>query len=65
MIALGLLLIALAFWFWRRSKVVEYQLFLMTSSSEEQAVSSANLDLIQLLRHQIEHAMVSQRALPR
>src|SRR5689334_11973841 len=37
---------ALAFAAWKKSQIVEYQLFLMTSSSEEQAITSSDRDMI-------------------
>jgi MYXO-CTERM domain-containing protein len=59
-IGLGLLFGALALWFWRRSKIVEYQLFLMTSSSEAQAISSRDPAMIDTLRDRIESAMAGK-----
>lgn len=53
---------ALTVWAWRRSKVVEYQLFLMTSSSEAQAISSLDGEMIGRLRNRIERAMSGQLA---
>lgn len=58
----ALLLGGLAYWFWRRSKIVEYQLFLMTSSSEAQAISSRDGAMIDRLRERIERAMAGQLA---
>jgi hypothetical protein len=51
---------ALAFWAWRRSRILEYQLFLMTSSSEAQAITSRDPDMIDGLRNRIERAMAGQ-----
>jgi hypothetical protein len=51
-----------AYWAWRRSQIIEYQLFLMTSSSEAQAISSRDGDLIDRLRNRIEQAMTGQLA---
>lgn len=42
---------------WQKSHVVEYQLFLMTSSSEAQAFVSRDGDEVQALRDRIEGAM--------
>jgi hypothetical protein len=47
---------------WRRSETIEYQLFLMTSSSEAQALTSRDGPMIESLRDQIERAMVGQLA---
>lgn len=47
---------------WGRSKIVEYQLFLMTSSSEAQALVSRDGDMIEGLRDRIERAMAGQLA---
>ena len=52
----------LAVWAWRRSRIVEYQLFLMTSSSEAQAIASRDGDMIDRLRDRIERAMTGQLA---
>lgn len=49
---------ALAYWQFQRSKVREYQLFLMTSSSEAQAFVSRDRDEVFSLREQIEGAML-------
>lgn len=57
---LGLIFGALAVWSWRRSKVVEYRLFLMTSSSEAQAIVSRDGAMIDRLRTRIEKAMCGQ-----
>ena len=59
-----LLLAALCGWLaWRakiKSRIVDYQLFLMTSSSEAQALSSRDGEAIHRLRHRIESAMAGQ-----
>lgn len=52
----------LAYRAWVRSKIVEYQLFLMTSSSEAQALVSRDGDMIEGLRDRIESAMAGQLA---
>ena len=57
-------IIALAFaglsaWLFRRSTIREYQLFLMTSSSEAQAFISRDEDEVVTLRDQIETAMAN------
>ena len=56
----GIVCCLLAFFAWRKSQIVEYQLFLMTSSSEAQAISSLNGEMIQRLRNRIESAMSGQ-----
>jgi hypothetical protein len=48
----------LAYWAWKQSKIVEYQLFLMTSSSSTQAYTSRDGDEVMNLRDSIESAMV-------
>ena len=45
---------------WARMQVVEYQLFLMTSSSEAQAIASNDRKLISDLRDRIESAMAGK-----
>jgi len=57
---LGTLFGYLAYRSWLRSKIVEYQLFLMTSSSEAQAISSRDGSMIGRLRDRIERAMAGQ-----
>ena len=52
----------LAYVAWKKSKIVEYQLFLMTSSSEAQALASRDADLILRLRNRIESAIAGQLA---
>jgi hypothetical protein len=47
----------LAFRAWKRSKVVEYQLFLVTSSGAVQAIKSEDPSVIDGLRNRIERAM--------
>ncbi len=59
--AIGLLLFgALAYWAWQRQKTVEYSLFLMTSSSEAQALSTRDQTEVMGLRDAIETAMTRQ-----
>lgn len=58
--AFAMVFAGLTFWFWRRSRILEYQLFLMTSSSEAQALTSRDPGLIDSLRHRIEQAMAGQ-----
>jgi uncharacterized membrane protein YebE (DUF533 family) len=48
----------LAYWQWQRSKIREYHLFLMTSSSETQAFVTRDSDEVMSLRDQIEAAML-------
>jgi len=62
LIAVGLLSGVLAFGFWQRSKIIEYQLFLMTSSSETQAISSRDPGTIDALRDRIEQAIAGKLA---
>ena len=45
---------------WMKSQIVEYQLFLMTSSSEAQAFTSRDADEVFGLREQIEAAMAGR-----
>ena len=59
---LALVFGALAYWAWQRSKVREYQLFLMTSSSEAQAIVSRDSNHILSLRETIEQAMTKHSA---
>lgn len=47
----------LAFRAWKRSKIVEYQLFLMTSSQAVQAIRSEDASMIDGLRDRIERTM--------
>jgi hypothetical protein len=48
---------ALAYFAWRKSQIVEYCLYLITSSSEQQALKSTDEDFISDLRERIEAAM--------
>jgi hypothetical protein len=59
-IAFTLIFGGLALWLWRRSGIIEYQLFLMTSSSEAQAFTSRSGDEVYGLRDSIEQAMVGR-----
>lgn len=61
-IMVALLCAAGAYWAWKRSKIIEYQLFLMTSSSEAQAIASRDGGMIDNLRDRIERAMAGQLA---
>jgi len=47
----------LAYRSWLKSKTIEYQLFLMTSSSEAQAFVTRDRNEVQALRDRIESAM--------
>lgn len=58
-VALCLLAAGISHWLWRRSKIVEFQLFLMTSSASKQAYSSFDEGEISDLRTRIEAAMVA------
>jgi len=49
-----------AYSLWQESKIVEYQLFLMTSSSEAQAFVSRREDEVISLRDRIEQAMAGR-----
>jgi Family of unknown function (DUF6232) len=51
---------ALAFRAWKRSKVVEYQLFLVTSSQAVQAIKSEDPEMIHGLRDRIERAIAGR-----
>src|SRR5260221_4056695 len=62
LIVLALVFTALAVWAWRRSRIVEYHLFLMPSSSEAQAITSRDANMIDNLRDRIERAMSGQLA---
>jgi hypothetical protein len=55
---LAALFVALAYWQWQRSKICEYLLFLMTSSSETQAFVTRDQDEVIDLRGKIEGAML-------
>jgi hypothetical protein len=61
-IILGVIFGGLAYWLWRRSRIVEFQLFLMTSSSEAQAFVSRDGEMIDRLRNRIERAMSGKLA---
>lgn len=50
----------LAFRAWKRSKIVEYQLFLVTSSGAVQAIKSEDASMIDDLRDRIERAMAGR-----
>ena len=56
-IVLGLALCGIAYWQWQRTKIREYRLFLMTSSSETQAFVTRDEVEVASLRTQIEAAM--------
>ena len=62
--AIGLLLCLLfaflAYRAWKRSKIVEYYLMLVTSSQSVQAIRSHDSAFIQDLRNQVERAMVGK-----
>lgn len=58
-IGMAVIFAGVAYWAWKRSKIVEYQLFLMTSSSSAQAITSRDGEMIYDLRQQIEKAMVA------
>lgn len=49
----------IAYKLWAKSQIIEYQLFLMTSSSEAQAITSQDGEMIAELRRKIETAMVA------
>jgi uncharacterized PurR-regulated membrane protein YhhQ (DUF165 family) len=50
----------LAYRAWQKSRLVEYQLFLTTSSQEAQAIASMDRDFIVALRGKIETAMAGR-----
>lgn len=50
----------LTIWAWRRSKIVDYHLYLMTSSSSTQAYTTRDPAEIMDLRNAIESAMIQQ-----
>lgn len=50
----------LAYRAWAKSKIIEYQLFLVTSSHSVQALKSRDGSMIQSLRGQIEQAMAGR-----
>lgn len=51
---------AFTWWSHKRSKIVEYKLYLTTSSQEAQAFVSRNRDEVMGLRSEIERAMARQ-----
>lgn len=57
-VIIGLVFLGIAYWQWQRSKIREYQLFVMTSSSEAQAFVSRDAHEVAELRSQIEGAML-------
>ena len=58
----GLIFGGLAYLAWRKSQIIEYRLFLRTSSQDAQALTSRDGGLIESLREQIEHAMAGGHA---
>lgn len=58
-LVIGAIFGGLAYRAWRNSKIREYQLFLMTSSSEAQAFVTRNRDEVFALRDSIEKAMAA------
>ena len=58
-IAVGVILGLLAIWLWTRTRIREYLLFLMTSSSETQAFMTRDEEEVDSLREQIEAAMLN------
>lgn len=50
----------LAYRAWKRSKIVEYQLYLVTSSGAVQAIKSEYASMIDGLRDRIERAMAGR-----
>ena len=48
----------ISYWLWHRSKIVQFQLFLMTSSASVEAYCSFDREEINDLRAQIEAAMI-------
>ncbi|WP_344699538.1 DUF6232 family protein [Sphingomonas limnosediminicola] len=50
----------LAYRAWKRSKIIEYQLFLVTSSQAVQAIKSEDGSMIEGLRDRIERAMAGR-----
>ncbi len=59
-LAFTLLLGWAAYWAWKRAEIIEYQLFLMTSSSSTQAYISRDGEEVMNLRDSIESAMVAR-----
>jgi hypothetical protein len=47
---------------WNRSNIIEYNLFLVTSSQSVQAIKSSDQNVIENLRAQVERAMANQLA---
>lgn len=58
-LVIALLCAGIAYWMFLRSKVIEYQLYLMTSSSEAQAFLSRDGEEVARLRKSIEAAMAN------
>jgi hypothetical protein len=56
----GIGFVALTVWAWKRHKIREYDLFLMTSSSSTQAYMTRNRDEVLSLRDAVETAMTRQ-----
>ena len=59
-VIVGLIFSGITFWLWKRSKTLEYLLFLRTSSSDEQAFISRDEDEVMSLRSRIEEAMTGR-----
>ena len=59
---LALCCLGLAYYAWKLSKIIEYGLFLRTSSSEAQALTSRDEEYILSLREHIEAAMAGRMA---
>ena|SRR5689334_6895961 len=57
---IGILVGAFAAMLWKNSQIIEYRLFLMTSSSEAQAFASLDSDEVYGLRDRIEAAMTGR-----
>lgn len=53
--------VGIAYWAWTKTKIRDFHLYLMTSSSEAQAYSSRDADEIATLRECIENAMTQGR----
>jgi len=59
--AIGLLFFgALTYWAWQRHKIVEYSLYLTTSSSEAQALATRDESQVLELRDALETAIARQ-----
>ena len=54
----AVLCFVLAYFLWQKTKIREYRLFLMTSSSEMQAFMTRDEDYVDSLRKRIEQAMI-------